>query len=162
MLEVTQDNNTAVIRLMPNRSASWYETKWLIAAFALFISTIAIAWAVVGAWVILPFAGIEVLLLALLMHYVSSLTYQWETVEINTNTVIITSSTSNAQTLRRDSTYVDYTNEPDSWLLPKTILYDGEHTVEVGHFLNESDRDLLKQSLKNAGLIVCQRQWWKS
>jgi len=162
MLQVTQDNNTAVIRLMPNRSASWYETKWLIAAFALFISTIAIAWALVGAWVILPFAGVEVLLLALLMHYVSSLTYQWETVEINTTTVIITSSTQHTRTLLRASTYVDYTNEPDSWLLPKTILYDDEHTVEIGHFLNESDRDLLKQSLINAGLIVCQRQWWKS
>lgn len=161
MLEVTQDNNTAVIRLMPNRSASWYETKWLIAAFALFIGTIAIAWALVGAWVILPFAGVEVLLLALLMHYVSSLTYQWETIEINTNTVVITSSTCNARTLQRESAYVDYTNEPDSWLLPKTLLYDDVHTVEVGHFLNESDRELLKQSLKNAGLIVCQRQWWK-
>ena len=162
MLQVTQDNNTAVIRLMPNRSASWYETKWLIAAFALFISTIAIAWALVGAWLILPFAGVEVLLLALLMHYVSSLTYQWETVEINTTTVIITSSTQHARTLLRASTYVDFTNEPDSWLLPKTILYDDEHAVEIGHFLNESDRDLLKQSLINAGLIVCQRQWWKS
>jgi len=162
MLEVTQDNTTAMIRLMPNRSASWYETKWLIAVFAVFISIIAIAWAVVGAWVILPFAGVEVLLLALLMHYVSSLTYQWETVEINTTSVIITSSTRSTRTLRRETTYVDYTNNPDSWLLPKTILYDDEYTVEVGHFLNESDRDLLKQTLTNAGLIVCQRQWWKS
>ncbi|MEL7289923.1 MAG: DUF2244 domain-containing protein, partial [Pseudomonadota bacterium] len=65
MVEVSTFEHQVQLHLSPNRSATWQQTKHLIAAFALFISSIAIAWSLAGAWVILPFAGLEVGLLML-------------------------------------------------------------------------------------------------
>jgi len=92
MVEVSTFEHQVQLHLSPNRSATWQQTKHLIAAFALFISSIAIAWSLAGAWVILPFAGLEVGLLALIMYLVSKATYRWETLLISSNSIQVTSS----------------------------------------------------------------------
>jgi hypothetical protein len=33
--------------------------------------------------------------------------------------------------------------------------------VEIGDFLNLEDRELLKNELEQAGLIVCRNKWWQ-
>lgn len=89
MVEVSTFEQQVQLHLSPNRSATWQQTKYLIAVFALFISTIAIAWAIVGAWVILPFAGAEVGLLAFIMYMVSKATYQWQTLLISQQSITV-------------------------------------------------------------------------
>ena len=84
MVNVDQQSSPdTVIRLLPNRSATWANTKLLMAAMIFFVMVIALAWAFVGAWVILPFAGFEVGLFALLMYKVSRFTYSKQIITIN-------------------------------------------------------------------------------
>jgi uncharacterized membrane protein len=51
------------------------EAKWIVAFMAAVVMMIAIAWTFVVAWVVLPFAGMEVGLFALLMDKITRSTY---------------------------------------------------------------------------------------
>ena len=92
MLETISLQGKKRLRLTPNRSASWQDTKWLMLIFAVAVFTIAIGWAVVGVWIILPFAGVEVVLLIFIMYQVSRSTYRWETIDIAPHTIHFYSS----------------------------------------------------------------------
>lgn len=50
--------------LQPNRSMRWTDIRRVLTAFGLFGAMIAVAIAALGAWPVLPFTGLELLLLA--------------------------------------------------------------------------------------------------
>ena len=84
------DGNT-VITLRPNRSASWQQTKIFLLVMAAPMFIIAVGWSIVGAWPILPFAGLEFGLLAFLTYRVCCRTYQKDKIIIKKDRVIISS-----------------------------------------------------------------------
>ncbi|RCX31312.1 putative membrane protein [Thioalbus denitrificans] len=51
-------------RLQPNRSMRWTDIQRVLTVFGLFTAMIAVAVAALGAWPVLPFTGLELLLLA--------------------------------------------------------------------------------------------------
>ena len=68
MVTIKQTPLFTVIKLSPNQSASWRETKIVITIMVLLVMSIAIGWTMAGAWIILPFAGLEVGLFAYFMY----------------------------------------------------------------------------------------------
>ena len=76
MVKLKHKHESVILTLQPNRSANWQQNKIIIMVMAAFVMSIAIAWSAVGVWIVLPFAGFEVGLLAFLMHRVSYSTYQ--------------------------------------------------------------------------------------
>ncbi len=160
MVEVSTFEQRVQLHLTPNRSATWQQTKYLIAAFALFISTIAIAWAYVGAWVILPFAGIEVGLLALVMYLVSKATYRWETVLISAQAIYVSSSNGANLCFPRPETSLFYQKDLSLKRVSRLILQTPLQQFEVGAFLNSEDKKRVQDNLKQAGVMVCTNKWW--
>ena len=75
MVKIKQLPGSIQIILKPNRSLTWRQSLLVMCALGGFCLSIAIVWTFVGAWLILPFAGIEVGLLALVMYLVSCSTY---------------------------------------------------------------------------------------
>lgn len=126
---------------------------------------IAIAWAFVGAWVVLPFAGLEVGLFALLMYKVSIFTHSQQIIEISKSTVHVTSGYRRRQQyieLPRLDLDVYYSESTNNWELPKIALCNQQKRVVVGDFLNLEDRVKLRDDLENAGFFICKNHWWKS
>ncbi|WP_269520867.1 DUF2244 domain-containing protein [Alteromonas sp. BMJM2] len=160
MIVVSTENNDTVIHITPNRSATWKQTKFLMLAFALFISSIATAWAVAGAWVILPFAGAEVFTLICVMYITSRATYRWEDITITPATIEITTSQDNRWMLNKTASYLYFIEDTRFGRLPRIILKDDLCECEVGSFLNESDKDQLSTHLTSAGLLRCSNKWW--
>ena len=68
MVTIKQTPLFTVIKLSTNQSASWRETKIVITIMVLLVMSIAIGWTMAGAWIILPFAGLEVGLFAYFMY----------------------------------------------------------------------------------------------
>lgn len=160
MVEVSTFEQQVQLHLSPNRSATWQQTKYLILGFAVFISTIAIAWAFVGAWVILPFAGLEVGLLALIMYAVSKATYQWETVLISHQNITIYCSNGAALCFPRHDTSLYFLKDINKQRLPRLVLQTHLQQFEVGAFLNSDDKQRVHDSLRQAGIVVCTNKWW--
>lgn len=65
-MPVFSDPCRAGVRLTvrPNCALGWRTTKWLIAGFGLCLVVVASWFAALGAWLVVPFAGIELLVLA--------------------------------------------------------------------------------------------------
>ena len=160
MVEVSTFEQQVQLHLSPNRSATWQQTKHLIAAFALFISSIAIAWSLAGAWVILPFAGLEVGLLTLIMYLVSKATYRWETLLISSNSIQVTSSNGISIEFFRPDTSLYYKKDLSLKCAPQLVLQAPLQQFEVGSFLNLEDKERVHECMQKAGIAVCSNKWW--
>ena len=169
MVEFENYNPPATsIKLTPNRSASWEHTKYLMFAMVFFVMVIAIAWAFVGAWVILPFAGIEVGLLAYVMYRVSQATYKTEIITIEPNTVTLVRGRIPLKKFRekhqllRDELHIEVIETENNWHLPDIRLVTPRLSVSIGSFLNLADREQLTEYLRNSGIPNCRTHWWKN
>jgi len=163
MVVITVNNDITIITLSPNCSATWQQTKWVIAIMVAVVMIIALAWTVVGAWVVLPFAGLEVGLFALLMYKISLFTHTQQVINISAASVDIESGYRRKQMLAqmpRQHLDVFYSESKNNWELPRIALCCKENKIVIGDFLNLEDRVKLKDALRNAGFIICRNKWW--
>ena len=145
------------LTLVPNRSASWLQVKKLLWIIAAFCFVIAIGWAFVGAWLILPFAGIEVGLLIFIMHRVSRFTLRKEVIVFASDKIFVSSGidkptlswTIDRATARVLLMEVRHPEDPTC-----IHLADDLNRVELGKHLNFDDKVHLLRELKSADLNV--------
>ncbi len=157
-------SNHILIDLRPNKSATWYSTKWAIALLFFVMSTIAVGWALVGVWVILPFAGIEFCVFTFLIYHVCKQTYRYQRIYVYADYLKfewIDGKQYHLEKLSRKHLYVRYIETKRDWQLPKLTISNLEKKVEVGEFLNLKDKEQLKHLLEDIGLIVIRKHWWK-
>lgn len=163
MVVTSEYNDKTIITLSPNRSATWQQTKWVIAIMVAVVMIIALAWTVVGAWVVLPFAGLEVGLFALLMYKVSLFTHSQQVIYISDESVDIEVGYRKTQTLAkmpRKELDVFYSESKNNWELPRIAICTKNDKVVIGDFLNLEDREKLKDTLQDLGFIICRNRWW--
>ncbi len=65
------DGDTAVLEVCGNRSMSWRANLWLLASLALIALVISVLFALMGLWLVLPFAGAELLAVAVGLYKTS-------------------------------------------------------------------------------------------
>ncbi len=160
MIEVSTIEREYRLLLTPNRSASWQQTKYLMLGFTLVVLTIAIGWSLIGAWVILPFAGAEVFALVVTMYFVSRNTYRWEQITLTPDAVVIANSRGITVSFERATTYFFFIEDTSNRQLPRLIFKSTSANVEVGTFLNISDKRIFLSHLEGAGMIICKNKWW--
>ncbi len=153
-----------IIELTPNRSVTWKQTKWIIILMIAFVMIIALAWSFVGAWIVLPFAGLEVGLFAYLMYRVSKFTYSKQVLFINDANVIVEYGHAKQRVrrvLEKEGLHVAYSESDMDWELPRIALKSEESEIEIGTFLNLDDRKKLASLLEKSGFIILKNRWWK-
>ncbi|WP_395373496.1 DUF2244 domain-containing protein [Marinicella sp. W31] len=157
-----QEDKT-VIRLSPNRSASWRQTKYFLLFFAAVSLSIAFYWVSQGAWMVLPFAGLEIALLSVMMYRVSWLTYRQQIITIGNEIIHMEMG-------------VHYPSQ--SWDIPKQgavltvakpatpsgtvrlIIKQAGYSSEIGHFLNQTDKQLAEAAFCEAGIQIYRETGW--
>ena len=139
--------------LRPNCSASWRQVKCFFALTATICLSIAVGFAVVGYWPVLPFAGAELTLLAFALWWSSRKSQRTEVVAIDSDDVEIE---------KGECEPIAHWRFPRAWarvaLEPSPIaqhpsrLLIGSHGkhVHVGGFLTEDERAQLANALKSA------------
>ena len=89
----TTANSTEVAELAiitrPNCSLSATGRLLFFCVVLLFSSSIAVGFALVGAWLILPFSGLEVLALGLALYYISCHTGDYESIVISGSSLVV-------------------------------------------------------------------------
>jgi len=164
MVKLKHKHESIILTLQPNRSANWQQNKIIITVMAAFVMIIAVAWSLVGVWIILPFAGFEVGLLAFLMYRVSYSTYQKQIITINQHAVTFESGVY----YRKQHLYFEKDKLSVVTIEPQTdyeqthiTLKDKQQKVVVGQFLNQQDRQTMLSHFKEARLYVHTDKWWK-
>lgn len=162
MVKIERNGDQVRLVLRPNRSFSWRDNQCLFVAVALWLGSFGIAFAAVGAWVILPFVGLELLALAAALYYVSWKLSHCEVLQISSDEVYIAKGITRPKaswTLPRSEVVVQIAAASHPWGTP-TIQFISKcpNAVRVGEFLNQQDCKQLQQELIAARLATRRSQ----
>ena len=143
MIQVNERAEAIEIVLTPNRSSDWRTNKIIIAVLGSVCVGIALGfYAVMGIWMILPFAGLEVVALAAGLYYASwKLNYQ-HVVTFERNNLRIEKGVYRPRGIwnwPKQETVLHVTPSKQEWSPPKlSFRYAGDE-VEIGEFLAKSE-----------------------
>ena len=77
------------ITVKPNCSLSVKNTIWLVIGFATVSMVVGIGFALAGAWLVLPFAGLEIIAIAYAFYYIHLHADDFESITIQEDNVIV-------------------------------------------------------------------------
>jgi len=147
----SRENRRFVIR--PNRSLSWTAAKRIFCGIVLLSLTIALGFASIGLWPILPFAGLELLALGSCLFICAHRAGHCEVITVNPTTVRVEKGKS------RPELHWDF---PRAWVgvalqrsakrsyPSRLVLRSHGKGLEVGSFLTEPERLRLATDLRAA------------
>ena len=150
MVTTTRTESGLTIVATPNRSASWRANKLVLIALAIPSLAIAIGFALIGAWPILPFAGLELLAVGSALYYVNWKLQYRHVITLCEDCVRIDKgfyAPKQSWKFPRQGTGLAIVPEQHPWDGPALSLQGTGEKVSVGEFLNRDD------ALKLAGLL---------
>lgn len=155
MIKILHLPGTIQITLTPNRSLTWRQTLIVMSVFGSFCLAIALVWALLGAWFILPFAGIEIGLLAFVMYLVSKKTYTKQTLLVNEQYLSFYTGQNSASTRvlfpRKKTKLITYeVYHPED--VKELYLVACDNKQRIGEFLNLDDQAKLLLQLAKCGI----------
>lgn len=152
MISTELDRETAAghIILSPNMSARWKTTKYFLYIVSTFALTIAVSFAAIGAWMILPFAGLEILALLIVMYRVSRKCYRKEVIHLNREAITVEQGLDKPHTRWNSELFwtrliVQPSGHP--WHSDKLYLRGRHDQIEIGSFLNDQEKQALVRQL---------------
>jgi uncharacterized membrane protein len=156
VLSSTQTSDT-VITLLPNRSASWAQTRLCLLVICGIMLAIGLLWTSIGAWVVLPFSGLEAALVAYVLYRVCHATYQRQVITFSPERVLVQFGANfpkRSWVLERSNTHLAVTAAAHHLDGPRLNIFDANHSIELGHFLNKNDKEAAMHEFRKAGLHV--------
>ena len=141
---VTSNRTPAQLMIIaqPNRSSSWRTNQLVLLALAVPSLTIALAFTALGAWPILPLAGLELLALGSALYYVNWKLQYRHVITLSDDSVRIDKgfyTPRRSWQFPRRATALSVTPEKHPWEGPGLAVHDQHESVTVGEFLNRDD-----------------------
>lgn len=155
MIQTIEDSRGTSIVLQPNASLSWQQSRIVIGFIVTCSMLIAAYCAMQGAWMVLPFAGLESGLFALCITLVCVHQQRRQVIRLESGLIeIAQGSKGPEQILRWPVHAVRMLRTPDvrRSMPPKLTLKSEQDSIELGGFLNRSDRQALYDLLRDAGI----------
>ena len=159
MVEISLDSTKqhGQIIMYPNRSASWQSVKRFLWVISIFAFTIAFTFAFYGLWMVLPFAGLEILALVLLMYWVALQCRRQQVIRFGDHQIIVEKGyeTPN-QTWTSELFWTRLViDRPPGYGRPQRLyLRSKQQQLEIGEFLNEEDKKRLVAELRGVVNVV--------
>lgn len=164
MVTVEEKGEDVKLVLRPNCSLSWRGNKALFLCIAIWLGGFALAFAAMGAWVILPFVGLELAAIAASLYYVSWKLAHCQVLTITRDQVYVAKGVDCPKaswTLPREAVTVHVVAASHPWGCPTIQLLvnrlnadGGSESVQVGEFLNQDDCKKLLRQLVSARLAT--------
>lgn len=150
-VESNYEHRRFVIR--PNRSLSWAQVKCFYVGIAAVSLVIAVGFAVRGFWPVLPFAGLELLVLGCALYVCTLDGCRSDVVSVDSHTVTVEKgcrAPSKTWEFNRAWTQVKLFRPRIVWYPSRLVLRSAGKEVEVGDFLTEDERVRLAKQLSEA------------
>ncbi|MEZ5571872.1 MAG: DUF2244 domain-containing protein [Halioglobus sp.] len=142
MVSSTHTATRVMIIARPNQSATWNDNVWLLLALAVPVLGIALFFALLGAWLILPFAGLELLALGTALYRVSCNQQYRHIITVSADSVRIDKGRRASEQhwdLVRHNAGLTITAQDHPWDGPQLCVHDSNSCVTLGEFLNRED-----------------------
>jgi len=136
----------------PNCSCSWNTNLLVLTALAVPSLGCAIGFAFLGAWPILPFAGLEMFALGCSLYYVNWKQQYRHVITVSEDVVRIDKgfyAPRRSWKFRRPATGLAITEQEHPGDGPHLAVHDDIERVDVGGFLNRHDREKLVSLLRS-------------
>lgn len=164
MIKVVSNPHNIEITLTPNRSLSTAQTQWVVFAVCTIIFIIALFWSIQGAFMVLPFAGLDIVLFAFIMFKINQDGLYKQLITIDSRQVLIQSGKSDIEEERsfmRTDTYLVVAEQKNKKSLSIKIS-DSKNTCEIGSFLTMSDKLEARKAFEASGIRELSEKWWVS
>jgi len=152
--ELTEsDDRQNIFVIQPNPPLAWSTLFGVFAAMAVFILGIGISCALAGLPLVLPFSGLEVIVLGVALHLSAVRGSVREVVRIQDATVVYEAGRAGpvmTRTFQRHWTRVVLEQPCANWYPSRLLLRSHGRQVEVGRFLEEQERLHLGLRLQSA------------
>ncbi|HCH20638.1 MAG TPA: DUF2244 domain-containing protein [Cellvibrionales bacterium] len=152
------DDTITTLILSPDRSLDWDGNKRVIWSLGGVCIGIAMGFTIIaGAWVMLPFAGLEVLILSLALYYVSwKLSYR-HVLTLSNKQLIIEKGVYRPKgkwVWEKQATRLVTRAPKHDWEAQGLTLINDNEEVNIGDFLSQSDANELIAFLKGEILVT--------
>ena len=140
------------IILQPNPGMSWQATQWAWGALACVSLLIAIGFTIVGLWPILPFAGIELAVLAWAFWYTARQAQLKQVITLTQDEVKVESGRYYANQCwcyPRQLVQLEITQAKPHVGRTCIAFTTKHHRIELGSFLNRQESHMLSVTLKS-------------
>ena len=156
--DINENTGNGTIVLKPNNSASWQFNVMVMMSLALFAFLISGFFLLQGLWLILPFSGLEIMLLYTGLSQCVRRNAIAQIITFHDNTVLIEQGRKCSEHSReyQRSWAKIFVKSPTYRGHPKRIFIRSHgKELELGAFLNKQDKDNLISKLKN--VVYCRR-----
>lgn len=142
----------AVLVVKPNKNLSWNQTKLVFLFLALCLTAIACYFLSLGAWLVVPFAGLELLVIGLGLYLQCRHAHQQQVIQIGVNNISISDGRKRAQQARFPRAWLKIvqTRDPHGWYPSRLFIGSHGKFIEIGKYLIESERNKLANNLRCA------------
>jgi uncharacterized membrane protein len=137
--------------IQPNRSLSWRGTLAFFAAAATVTLTVAVLFALQGAWLIVPFAGLEIIALGTCLYLCARKNSEREVILIDEQSVKVEKGRKkvlHSVEFQRHWTQVKLTRSQRPWYPSRLTISSMGKEVEVGSTLIDEERATLARELR--------------
>ena len=151
-IESNKEKDFHRILIRPNRSISWKSSIVFILVIAFTCLTIGLGFAYVGATLILPFAGLEVLFVGICVYLVLNKTSQQEVITLSKDKLIIEKGAYKIKQVWeyfRLWSYISVERPRHPWYPAHIIVTSKGERGPLGDFLNEQEKEELVSNLEN-------------
>lgn len=151
--EARSENRLSRFVVMPNCSMSWQENKIFVASLAFISFSIAGAFALQGLWMILPFAGLEILMLTGILYWSGLQATHREVISIDADNVHVEVGRRKSRQVyefQRAWTKVELRSPAIANRQSKLVMRSKGKELEIGACLTEQERKELAASLRKA------------
>jgi uncharacterized membrane protein len=151
--ETQQKNNQSRFVIMPNRSLSWHGNLIFFLFMVVISFGIAGAFAMLGYWVVLPFAGLEMIVLGAALYLCSVRSSRCEVISLANDTVEVVigrHKPEHSHTFNRYWMRVVLTPPRARGHPSRLLLCSHGRELEIGACLNNEERQQLARALEKS------------
>ncbi|BES70182.1 hypothetical protein RE428_12000 [Marinobacter nanhaiticus D15-8W] len=153
--------NGSRLLLTPNRSLSWQGNVCIWLALCAVSAVIVTGMFLLGAWVVLPFAGLELLAVAAGLYKTARKCRRLEVLRISPENLLLEKGVNRKEAewnLPRRATRIYLVSSRHPWSPPKLFLMYRETEISLASFLNIEDTRILISILESQGILIERRQ----
>ena len=151
-IQSNKENNFHRILIKPNQSISWKSGLVFVLVIAFTCLSIGLGFAYVGATLILPFAGLEVIFVGICTYLVLNKTSQQEVITLSKDKLIIEKGAYRLKEVWeyfRLWSYITVERPQHPWYPAHIVVTSKGERVPLGDFLTEQEKEELVSSLES-------------
>ena len=151
-IQSNKENNFHRILIKPNQSISWKSGLVFVLVIAFTCLSIGLGFAYVGATLILPFAGLEVIFVGMCTYLVLNKTSQQEVITLSKDKLIIEKGAYRLKKVWeyfRLWSYITVERPQHPWYPAHIVVTSKGERVPLGDFLTEQEKEELVSSLES-------------